>query len=84
MQTELRLHPGVCLPAELCEKMVDAMQREGFDFRDENAGVFADADRARLRNVAVRGCSITDRGMEILLRWGILILCLNTTQELAV
>ena len=44
------------------------MQREGFDFRDENAGVFADADRARLRNVAVRGCSITDRGMEILLR----------------
>ena len=66
--TELRLHPGLCLPAELCEKMLDAMQREGFDFADENAGVFADACRSRLRTVSLRGCSITDMGMEHLLK----------------
>jgi hypothetical protein len=66
--TQLALLPDLHLPTEICEKFFDMLQEEGLDVEDMTASAFSDTRTSRLRNVNVRGTSITDEGLLCLLR----------------
>ena len=66
--TQLALIPDLHLPTEICEKFFDMLQEEGLDIEDMTASAFSDTTTSRLRNVSVRGTSITDEGLMCLLR----------------
>ena len=66
--THLALIPDLHLPTEICEKFFDMLQEEGLDIEDMTASAFSDTTTSRLRNVSVRGTSITDEGLMCLLR----------------
>lgn len=62
------LLPDLHLPTEICEKLFATLHEEGLDIEDCTAGIFADVNSCRLRRVNVRCSSITDHGLEYLLR----------------
>ncbi|TRY64313.1 hypothetical protein TCAL_04628 [Tigriopus californicus] len=62
------LLPDLHLPTEICEKLFATLHEEGLDIEDCTAGIFADVTSCRLRRVNVRCSSITDHGLEYLLR----------------
>ncbi|CAB4057133.1 ZYG11 [Lepeophtheirus salmonis] len=63
-----RLHPGIHLPAVICEKFFSIAQEEGIDVNDAFINVFADTESTPLRSVSINGSSITNNGLDMLLK----------------
>ncbi len=66
-QLSVKLRSDLHLPPVVCDKLFSMLHHEGLDVSDETAAIFADTDAARLRNISVRGSSISDKGLSHLL-----------------
>lgn len=64
---EYRLKDGLALPSEICEKMLQIYQSDGYDIDDRIVCMFENLNMTRLRRVHLRNSSITDLGLCILL-----------------
>lgn len=62
------LKPGVTLPQEICEKLINIWQEiDPSKLNDEFLTIFEDSSRTRLRRIVLRDSSVTDEGLRILL-----------------
>ncbi|XP_050432826.1 protein zer-1 homolog [Adelges cooleyi] len=62
------LHEGLALPSEICEPFIETYQNNGNEIYDCFAHLFEDVTKTNLRSVHIRNSSITDDGLEYLLR----------------
>lgn len=76
------LHEGLALPSEICEPFIEAYQNHGGAIFDCFAHLFEDVTKTNLRSVHIRNSSITDDGLEYLLRHDLFELTLTNCQNL--
>lgn len=76
------LHEGLALPSEICEPFIEAYQNYGGAIFDCFAHLFEDVTKTNLRSVHIRNSSITDDGLEYLLRHDLYELTLTNCQNL--
>ncbi|VVC39427.1 Hypothetical protein CINCED_3A020042 [Cinara cedri] len=77
------LHEGLALPSEICEPFIEAYQNNGGEIFDCFAHLFEDVTKTNLRSVNIRNSSITDDGLEYLLRHDLEELILTNCQNLS-
>lgn len=77
-----RLHEGLALPSEICEPFIETYQNNGGEIFDCFAHLFEDVTKTNLRSVHIRNSSITDNGLEYLLRHDLYELTLKNCQNL--
>eukprot|EP00096_Caligus_rogercresseyi_P002418 TRINITY_DN1453_c0_g2_i1.p1 TRINITY_DN1453_c0_g2~~TRINITY_DN1453_c0_g2_i1.p1 ORF type:complete len:838 (-),score=283.76 TRINITY_DN1453_c0_g2_i1:244-2757(-) len=63
-----RLLPGIHLPAVICEKLLFMAKEEGIDINDEFLSVFSDTEASPLCSVSIHDSTLSNAGLEILLR----------------
>lgn len=66
-QGRLQLQEGIYLPSELAERILHSAQKAGLDLTDEFISLFQ-PEFAKIRHAGLRGSSISDKGLGILLR----------------
>lgn len=78
------LHEGLALPSEICEPFIETYQNNGGEIFDCFTHLFEDVTKTNLRSINIRNSSISDDGLEKLLRHNLyeitLTNCLNLTQ----
>jgi Zyg-11 family protein len=63
------LHEKLILPEQICDKLIEMYQSNGFEFSDNFAHLFKDTTRTRLSSVHLNNSKlVTDVGLEYLLR----------------
>lgn len=67
----LCLEPGMMLPKEICEALIEEYQRLGYSIDDKFANIFADNGRTTLQKVTIWNSSITDDGIENILKYNL-------------
>ena len=77
------LHPGLRLPAEICEKLFSTLHEEGLDLEDDFALAFGDPSISRIRSVDLSGSSVTDRGLKCLLAHKLRVLNIHNCRFLS-
>lgn len=76
------LHDGLALPSEICEPFIETYQNNGGEIFDCFAHLFEDVTKTNLRSVHIRNSSITDDGLEHLLRHDLYEITLTNCQNL--
>ncbi|XP_063235168.1 protein zer-1 homolog isoform X2 [Bacillus rossius redtenbacheri] len=80
---DYHLIDGLALPRELCEKLIEVYQKSGKEVTDGFANIFQNPHTTRLKRVRLRNSPITDDGLKVLLRHGLVELdlsnCCNIT-----
>jgi len=76
------LHEGLALPSEICEPFIETYQNNGGEIFDCFAHLFEDVTKTNLRSVHIRNSSITDDGLEYLLRHDLYEITLTNCQNL--
>lgn len=76
------LHDGLALPSEICEPFIETYQNNGGEIFDCFAHLFEDVTKTNLRSVHIRNSSITDDGLEYLLRHNLYEITLTNCQNL--
>lgn len=76
------LHEGLALPSEICEPFIETYQNNGEEILDCFTYLFEDVTKTNLRSVHIRNSSITDDGLEYLLRHDLYELTLTNCQNL--
>ena len=77
------LHPGLRLPAEICEKLFSTLHEEGLDLEDDFALAFGDPSISRIRSVDLSSSSVTDRGLKCLLAHKLRVLNIHNCRFLS-
>ncbi|GAB0086304.1 Protein zer-1 homolog [Sergentomyia squamirostris] len=70
----LELNEGVYIPNEICDRLLKYYQDCNQDINNHFIYIFRDTTRTPLKYVSLRNSSITDEGMEILLRHNLISL----------
>lgn len=76
------LHDGVALPSEICEPFIETYQNNGGEIFDCFAHLFEDVTKTNLRSIHIRNSSISDDGLECLLRHNLYDIILTNCQNL--
>lgn len=67
----LCLEPGMMLPKEICEALIEEYQRLGYSVDDKFANIFDDNGRTTLHKVTIWNSSITDEGLKKILEYNL-------------
>lgn len=77
------LDPGMVLPKEICESLVEVYQRTGCSINDKFANLFDNKRRTSLQKVTIWNSSITNEGLKKILQYNLreldLAYCKNLT-----
>lgn len=75
---------GVALPREICEKLLQIYQQNGYILDDQFVKIFGNPAVTSLKNVRLRNSNISDEGLIILLKHRLVELELNKCSKITV